>query len=297
MKTFDIYLKEAINNKSNNLQNIEEDLMNIYNIKDIDKFVLYTFEDYCNDNNILSNFNIAENNFYKSKFNSYSDKPSYIYYQTYLYERLKDSLKTNNKFFITLLNNISGIENIEIINNYLLKIFYNDIFNIDNIDFLSLLNFGNYYIQFIDKDKQILQIEANKPKELKNYNYKKLYHVTNKYFYERIKKYGLIPNNKSNLVYHPDRIYLWSDYDEKLLKSFGRMNLLLYKKEIDNNKSHNLYNKININDDIIILDIDIEKFNREHDANMILYGDPSYNSNSAIFTLEPIPTKYISSHK
>ena len=63
--------------------------------------------------------------------------------------------------------------------------------------------------------------------------------------------------------------------------------------EISNNKKHNLYNKIDIDKDIIILEIDLEKFEEDHQKQLRLFGDPAYNKKSAVFTLEPIPTKYI----
>ena len=62
------------------------------------------------------------------------------------------------------------------------------------------------------------------------------------------------------------------------------------------NKNHKLYNKIDLNNldkDLILLEIDLEQFEKDHNKKLKLYGDPAFNQKSAVFTLEPIPTKYI----
>ena len=38
----------------------------------------------------------------------------------------------------------------------------------------------------------------------------------------------------------------------------------------------------------------LEKFENDHQKQLKIFGDPSYNKESALFTLEPIPSKYIS---
>ena len=76
------------------------------------------------------------------------------------------------------------------------------------------------------------------------------------------------------------------------MESYGRLCLKLWKDSM--NKNNELYNKIDVNSDIIILKIDLEKFENDHPKQLKLFGDPSYNKESTIFTLEPIPSKYIS---
>ena len=76
------------------------------------------------------------------------------------------------------------------------------------------------------------------------------------------------------------------------MESYERLCLRLWKDSI--NKNNELYNKIDINNDIIILKIDLEKFENDHQKQLKIFGDPSYNKESALFTLEPIPSKYIS---
>ena len=138
-------------------------------------------------------------------------------------------------------------------------------------------------------------IEGRKPKELIDYRYKHAYHITNKYAYEKIKKYGLLPKSKSKLSNYEHRIYLW--IPENLTKfdieSYGRITLRLYNDSIGNNVNHNLYNKIDIQQDLVILEIDLEKFEQDNQQQLKLFGDPSYNKKSAVFTEEPMPTKYI----
>ena len=75
------------------------------------------------------------------------------------------------------------------------------------------------------------------------------------------------------------------------MKSYGRLSLRLWEESI--NANHDLYNKIDVNKDIIILKIDLEKFEIDHQKQLKIFGDPSYNKESALFTLEPIPSKYI----
>ena len=44
---------------------------------------------------------------------------------------------------------------------------------------------------------------------------------------------------------------------------------------------------------MILLKVDLEKFEEDHKKQLKLFGDPAYNKKSAVFTQEAIPTKYI----
>ena len=57
------------------------------------------------------------------------------------------------------------------------------------------------------------------------------------------------------------------------------------------NDKHDYYDKIDIND-AVILRINLKEFEKDHRKRMKLFGDPQ-TSNDAVYTFEPIPTKYI----
>lgn len=266
----------------------QNDLLEYYQIDDIDKWLFETYDEVTN---------ISESQFYHNKFNfSTLDTPEYWFWQDKLYENLNHSITIDSNIFSKLIRQIKGIEEVIIDNEYSIGLKYNEEFSETSNEFEQLLNFANYFIRSKHNKKlpNPFFIEARKPKELIDYKYKKAYHITNKYAYEKIKKYGLIPKSKSKLSDYEYRIYLWipenlTKYD---IESYGRISLRLYKESINN--KHELYDKIDVNKDLILLEIDLEQFEKEHQKQLKLFGDPSYNKKSAVFTLEPIPTKYIS---
>ena len=65
----------------------------------------------------------------------------------------------------------------------------------------------------------------------------------------------------------------------------------LYKMYNVNNK-HDYHDKIDIND-AVILRINLKEFEKDHRKRMKLFGDPQNTTKAAVFTMEPIPTKYI----
>ena len=127
------------------------------------------------------------------------------------------------------------------------------------------------------------------PKEI-DYTYKYAYHITTKDKYEKsIVNKGLIPkqkpehnkiwvdDDKRNLEY-PERVYLFSENTPKTdILSFFRL-----KSRI-----------CNIDDKPILLKIDIENM-RKRGRDISLFADPAFNKSNALFTMEPIPFKYIS---
>lgn len=267
----------------------QNDLLEYYQIDDIDKWLFETYDEVTN---------ISESQFYHNKFNFLTlDTPEYWFWQDKLYENLNHSVTIDSNIFGKLFKQIKGIEEVIIDNEYSIGLKYNEEFSETSNEFEQLLNFANYFIRSKRNNGKLPNpffIEAKKPKELIDYKYKKAYHITNKYAYEKIKKYGLIPKSKSKLSDYEYRIYLWipenlTKYD---IESYGRISLRLYKESINN--KHELYDKIDINKDLILLEIDLEQFENDHQKQLKLFGDPSYNKKSAVFTLEPIPIKYIS---
>lgn len=268
----------------------KDELLNSYQINDMNKWLYESFDEVVN---------ISEEQFYHNKFNfSTLDTPEYWFWQDYLYENLNTSLTIDSDLFGALFKNIEGIVKVIIDNKYSIGFEYDSKFSEGSKEFQQLLNFANYFIRSKRIDGKLPNpffIEARKPKELIDYRYKKAYHITNKYAYEKIKKYGLLPKSKSKLSNYEYRIYLW--IPENLTKfdieSYGRISLRLWDMSISNNSKHELYGKIDINNDNILLEIDLDKFEEDHAKQLKLFGDPAYNKKSAVFTLEPIPTKYI----
>lgn len=266
-----------------------------YDIENVDKWLFETYYD-----RIESGDHISENQFYHNKYNFVAnDAPQYWMWQRCLYERLDTSISVNSSMFGSLFKPISGIDEVIIDNDWCIGFITNDSFNESSNEFERLLDFGNYFIKSKRNSDGSLPnpffIEARKPKELISYRYEYAYHVTNKYAYEKIKKYGLCPKSKSFIANYDDRIYMFisDNVNTNDLKYFGRISLRLWKMSIDNNDKHNMHDIIDIDKDVVILKIDLKKFEEDHKKQMKLFGDPSYNKKSAVFTLESIPTKYI----
>lgn len=268
---------------------INEVINNYYSTFYINNNFDETYEEYCYNHQISPSY-INEQQFYDLKFNdNYVNTPQYWVWQELLYENL-NSIKTTSSMFYNLFKVVENIENVDIVNDYVVTLQVNDKFSINQKDFKQLLNFGNYFIQTQNDSK--ITIEARKPEEIKNYDFDYLYHVTTKYAYEKIKKYGLLPKDKTTLVNHCNRIYFYTHYDKISMLQFGRLQVRLYKMLVigDNNK-HNLFD-IN-NTDITILKIDLKQFNKDHNGNLKLFGDNANLDKFTVFTQEPIPTKYI----
>lgn len=208
--------------------------------------------------------------------------PKYDVFQEYLYGRLGQSLKIDNEFIEKLTNNIIGIDHITVINEYKLMIKYNYKFSIKNKLFISFCNFFNYYILSIENN--ILNLEARKPKNCTGQSFPFVVHITSKDNYENIKKCGLVPkfsSKLSNLKYlnddykRPTHIYCFQH-------TISKEDLLQYSRLL----------RI---DDPVFLKINTEKFKNEHKNTALkFFGDPSTIGYPAMFTEEPISSKYIS---
>lgn len=280
-------LKEYILNKGLP-QEFDEDLNTFWNIKDIDTWLFETYDE---------SMNISEDEFYNRKYSSnYIDLPKYWYWQRKLYETLSHSLKTTDTILLRLLKKLKNVIQYETKGD-LINIQVNDEFDIESKEFKTFLNFINYHISNKYIDNNIVTIEPRITDEI-DYDNEYAYHVTSKWNYEKIKKNGLIPKSKSTLANYDLRIYLWLPHKDKiddnlkyLMKSYGRMMLRLYKMYNVNDK-HDYYDKIDIND-AVILRINLKEFEKDHRKKMKLFGDPQTSNNVAVYTFEPIPTKYI----
>lgn len=201
-------------------------------------------------------------------------------------ERLAQSIEIT-KDIKEKIEKIEGVEYCSIIPpSYKILITYNDNLNMDEL--MTFMNFLGYA-----KDKNSNEnectFEAYHPKEI-DYTYKYAYHITTKEKYEKsIINKGLIPkqkpehnkiwieNDKRNLEY-PGRVYLFSENTPKTyILPFFRLKARI----------------CNIDDKPILLKVDIENM-RKHGRDISLFADPAFNTSNAMFTMEPIPFKYIS---
>lgn len=279
-------LKEYILNKGLP-QEFDEDLNVFWNIKDTNTWLFETYDE---------SMNISEDEFYNRKYSSnYIDLPKYWYWQRKLYETLSHSLKTVDPILLRLLKKLKNVIRYDITGD-LINIQVNDEFDTKSEEFQTFLNFINYHISNKYVDNNIITIEPSITDEI-DYDNEYAYHVTSKWNYEKIKKNGLIPKSKSSLANYDVRIYLWLPHNDTIdddlkysIKSYGRMMLRLYKMYNVNDK-HDYYDKIDIND-AVILRINLKEFEKDNRKKMKLFGDPQ-TSNNAVYTFEPIPTKYI----
>lgn len=216
----------------------------------------------------------------------------YWFYQMLLNERLADSLKTHDKMMLKLIASIKGVHKIHIQNDFIALVYYKED-EIDNDAFESMLNFGNYFIQKPYNGEYVV-IEARKPEKVK-YTNKYAYHVTLKCYLDKILKNGLIPRDRTINAYHGSRTYMWLFNNDKPnknqlldMESYGRSKQRLEKHE------HGSDTDI----DVVILRIDLEKYKDVRNVpELVVYGDPAFNLNSAVFTFENIPPSCIEIYK
>ena len=170
--------------------------------------------------------------------------------------------------------------------SYKIFISYNDNLNMDEL--MTFMNFLGYA-----KDKNSNEnectFEAYHPKEI-DYTYKYAYHITTKEKYEKsIINKGLIPKQK------PEHNKLWIEDDKRNLEYSGRLYLFSENTpKTDILSLFRLKSRIcNIDDTPILLKIDIENM-RKCGRDISIFADPAFNTRKAMFTMEPIPFKYIS---
>ena len=280
MKEIRNYIKERINDVNNFLNCFADSSLFNEALHD-DAFLYGTYEDAYDEDNTLS-----EDCYYITKFDfaDYDYVHSYPMYQACLDERLDDSLSSDD--LAEKLKTINGITNVVTSNEIknLLIIQCKDSFkqSQDYKKFESLLNFFNYYIakeRFDDIYGMQMTLEARKPTKMNEFSLPYVYHITTKQRYEKIKKVGLCPKHHDKKSYHPSRIYVLShEINDNDLFEYSKM----------------LYDNLT---DVVILKIDTEGF-KKYRCEINFYGDPQSNKKfKSMFTLESIPTNFISIYK
>ena len=201
-------------------------------------------------------------------------------------ERLAQSIEIT-KDIKEKIEKIEGVEYCSIMpTSYKILIGYND-----NLNMRELMTFMNFlgYAKDKNSNENECTFEAYHPKEI-DYTYKYAYHITTKEKYEKsIINKGLIPKQK------PEHNKIWIEDDKRNLEYPGRVYLFsenTSKKDILS--FFRLKARIcNIDDKPILLKIDIENM-RKTGRDVSLFADPAFNICNAMFTMEPIPFKYIS---
>lgn len=193
---------------------------------------------------------------------------------------------------LQILNRIVGEKNITLLKER--GVLFVNITDVDDLGKLksTIQNIGYFISEIIfmekggEKYETIKYTESSMHNCFKNKNnYKKLiiqvngkyinqveipeylYHITIQMNLPKISKIGLVPKSKSKKVYHPERIYLTSNFeDASLLKD----------------KFQEYYQS-----SMVIL-----KISTKYLKDFKLYNDPDY-SNCGVFTLDNIPPKNI----
>ena len=240
--------------------------------------------------------NIINDNWLNERFNKINEEslidlyvtigdPKYDIFQEYLYERLENSINVDINFIEKLTKNIIGIDSIIVINDYKLTIKHNSKFSIKNKMFVSLCNFFNYYI--ISNENNTLNLEAKKPQNCTALSFPYVIHITSKENYEKIKQNGLVPKFSSKLS---NLKYLNDDYERP-------KHIYCFQHTISNTDLIQYSRLLGINNPVF-LKIDTTQFKIDHKNTALrFYGDPSTIGYPAIFTEEPIKTKYIKEYE
>ena len=204
-------------------------------------------------------------------------------------ERLAQSIEIT-KDIKEKIEKIEGIEYCRILpTTYKIFINYNDSLNMGEL--MTFMNFLGYAKDKNSNENQCT-FEAYHPKEI-DYTYKYAYHITTKEKYEKsIINKGLIPKQK------PEHNKMWIDDDRRNLEYPGRVYLFSESTpKTDILSFFKLKTRIsNIDDDPVLLKIDMQSM-RNHGRDISLFGDPAFNKHNAMFTMEPIPFKYISTEE
>lgn len=213
-------------------------------------------------------------------------------YQLLLYERLGESLSVHDPLFIKhLLQVFDGINiNSDIAQNkhkYQMVLNVPNSFDYEDKQFKSFLNLFNYFILNISEsstpNSYNITIQARRPKDCTELSLPFVYHITNQRVSDKIIKFGLIPKNKQEYQTYSPRVYAMSSKIDDVGLQMTIFSLYHFKKKQYPN--------------IDVLKIDTAQFAKDKGYKLKFFGDPSSNSNQMLFTLEPIPAKYISLYK
>lgn len=266
-----------------------------------DDLLNYSYEDFCEDK-IVETLVGEDDKIYSYldyqfiKYLQGDEYDMYNKYQQLLYESLLKSYDTKkfvnalNKKFKEYIFKIELIKTSDIVNS--IRITFKKEFDITNKKYQSLLNLYNYY-ESKNIDNKIITLSPRISEDMsdKVYNGSNgiVYHVCPNYVVDKILENGLRPkggkNSKiyKNRVWHPKSIYVIFDKVDNNTKNY-------FKQEIENDKITNEYdNNVLSNNDVTILKIDLNKYNRK----LKFYKD-TLGSKSFVYTKEYIPPQCIS---
>lgn len=269
-----------------------------------DDLLNYSYEDFCEDK-IVETLVGEDNKIYSYldyqfiKYLQGDEYDMYSKYQQLLYESLLKSYDT--KKFVNILNKkfkeyifkIELIKTSDIVNSIRIK--FNKEFDITNKEYQSLLNLYNYY-ESKNIDNKIITLSPRISEDMSDKVYNEsngiVYHVCPNYVVNKILENGLRPkggkNSKiyKNRIWHPKSIYVIFDKVDNNTKNY-------FKREIENDKITNEYdNNVLSNNDVTILKIDLNKYDRK----LKFYKD-TLGKKSFVYTKEYIPPQCISIYK
>ena len=269
-----------------------------------DDLLNYSYEDFCEDKIVETLVGEDDNiyNYLDYQFIKYLQGDEYDMYSKYqqlLYESLLKSYDTKkfanvlNKKFKEYIFKIELIKTSDIVNSIRIK--FNKEFDITNKEYQSLLNLYNYY-ESKNIDNKIITLSPRISEDMSDKVYNEsngiVYHICPNYVVDKILENGLRPkggkNSKiyKNRVWHPKSIYVIFDKADNDTKNY-------FKREIENDKITNEYdNNVLSNNDVTILKIDLNKYDRK----LKFYKD-TLGGKSFVYTKEYIPQQCISIYK
>lgn len=247
-----------------------------------------------NNNDIYKYLELVYENFFQGYYCDMYDKYQYLLYESLLnsYDP-KKLVKELNKKFKKYIEKIDIISLDRLTKNIRIK-FYNE-FDKSNSEYQSLLNLYNYY-ESKNIDNKIITLSPRISEDMSDKVYNEsngiVYHICPNYVVNKILENGLRPkggkNSKiyKNRVWHPKSIYVIFDKVDNNTKNY-------FKQEIENDKITNEYdNNVLSNNDVTILKIDLNKYDRK----LKFYKD-TLGGKSFIYTKEYIPPQCISIYK
>lgn len=269
--------------------------------------ILYTFEDYCNENNILCPMRHDLNEYHNRRYGLYKlmlSEWNYDIYQVMLYEtlykvgdaqKLLNVLKEKYKYIIDPHKSVASKAHNDL-KQASIKLYADDIWEYKkDKEFIKLLNLYNFYIESEradDEGNTVLRLNPKYDEEISNYIKEEcnniVYHITKKDNLNNIYKYGLIPkgnvadngdkqtlnrmikkfkNPLKKITKHPERIYFLDSHASKTQIDY-------LKKELS----------IGEDSEFVVLEIDLNKMKEP----IKIFRDPDSNSALCIWTAEPI---------
>ena len=268
-----------------------ENPVNVFGNKIIYENIINNEDDY---DDIYKYLELVYEGFFQGYYYDMYDKYQYLLYESLLnsYDP-KKLVKELNKKFKKHIEKIDIISLDRLTKNIRIK-FYNE-FDTSNAEYQSLLNLYNYY-ESKNIDNKIITLSPRISEDMSDKVYNEsngiVYHICPNYVVNKILENGLRPkggkNSKiyKNRVWHPKSIYVIFNKVDNNTKNY-------FKQEIENDKITNEYdNNVLSNNDVTILKIDLNKYDRK----LKFYKD-TLGGKSFIYTKEYIPPQCISIYK